>query len=184
MRVYVDVGAAHDDDDVLAGETVTLFEDRSDTQRGDRCPYWGGGRRKASSAGSCAPYCRWSTVWVCHTSRNHPPCATSAGHSHGVCGHLAINPAIVLNRLQQHGVRVGSAMAAFALEISQRRITLNQRADDPLLLPTSTTLYRPDHIPLSLLVVQRTSMPHIARPVQHGYGHRPQGPGSMLPILL
>ena len=36
IGVYVDVAAAHDRDDVPAGEAVTVFEDRRDAERGRR----------------------------------------------------------------------------------------------------------------------------------------------------
>jgi hypothetical protein len=36
IGVYVDVAAAHDGDYVLAGEAVTVFEDRRDAERGRR----------------------------------------------------------------------------------------------------------------------------------------------------
>jgi hypothetical protein len=36
IGAYVDVAAAHDGDYVPAGETVTVFEDRRDAERGRR----------------------------------------------------------------------------------------------------------------------------------------------------
>jgi hypothetical protein len=36
IGVYVDVAAAHDADNVSAGEAVTVFEDRRDAERGRR----------------------------------------------------------------------------------------------------------------------------------------------------
>src|SRR5690348_14612083 len=36
VGVYVDIAAAHDGDDMPAGETVAVFEDRRDAERGRR----------------------------------------------------------------------------------------------------------------------------------------------------